>query len=74
MPVGLAALGLDRLSVAEKLELIETLWDSLPEQLEPKELPDWHLAVLAQRRAEMNSTPGVGKPWREALDQLEAKS
>ena len=73
MPVQLAALGLDRLSVAEKLDLIETLWDSLPEQLETTEVSDWHLAVLAQRRAEMNANPGVGRPWREVIDQLEAK-
>ena len=33
MPTDLAALGLDKLSVTERLDLIETLWDSLPEQV-----------------------------------------
>ena len=31
MPNDLAALGLDKLSVQERLDLIETLWDSLPD-------------------------------------------
>jgi putative addiction module component (TIGR02574 family) len=69
----LTTLGLDKLSVRERLELIETLWDSLPEQVETQEVPDWHLAELAKRRAEATANPGVGKPWREVLGLLEAK-
>jgi putative addiction module component (TIGR02574 family) len=67
MPVLIEALGIDRLSVRERLELIEQIWDSLPEQVNPEEVPEWHLAELARRRAEAAASPGVGKPWREAL-------
>jgi putative addiction module component (TIGR02574 family) len=73
MPADLAALGLDKLSVTERIELIETLWDSLPEQVSAQEIPDWHLVELAKRRAEAHANPGAGKPWREVLDQLESK-
>ena len=31
IPVSIAALGIDRLSVRERLDLIEQIWDSLPE-------------------------------------------
>jgi putative addiction module component (TIGR02574 family) len=72
MATQLEALGLDKLTVQQRLELIETLWDSLPEQLDPNDVPDWHLAELAKRRAATISNPGVGKPWREVLDRLEA--
>jgi putative addiction module component (TIGR02574 family) len=71
MSTDLATLGLDKLSVQERLDLIETLWDSLPDQLDQSMLPDWHLAEIAKRRA--NAGSGDAKPWRGILDALEAK-
>jgi putative addiction module component (TIGR02574 family) len=71
MPVSLESMGIDRLSVRERLDLIEQVWDSLPEQVEFDEVPEWHLAELARRRALADEKPGVGKPWREVLDSLE---
>jgi putative addiction module component (TIGR02574 family) len=71
MSVDVAALGIDRLSVGERLELIELIWDSLPEQVSPVELPVQHLAELEKRRSAAANQPGVGKPWREVLDSLE---
>ncbi len=67
MPVSLEALGIEQLSVRDKLELIEQIWNSLPEHVHPDEVPQWHLAELAKRRAEADAAPGAGKPWREAL-------
>jgi putative addiction module component (TIGR02574 family) len=71
MPVSIETLGIHQLSVGERLELIEQIWNSLPEQVAPQEVPQWHLAELAKRLAEAESQPGVGKPWREVLDSLE---
>ena len=51
MPIQLEALGLDKLSMQERLDLIEVLWDSLPEKLDASMIPDWHVAELAKRRA-----------------------
>ena len=67
MPVSVEDLGIDRLSVKERLELIEQIWDSLPQEVNPDEEPAWHLVELAKRRAEADAAPGAGKPWREAL-------
>ena len=71
MSVSLEALGIDRLSVDERLELIEKIWNSLPEQVAPGEVPEWHLAELARRRALAAAQPGVGKPLREVLAPFE---
>jgi putative addiction module component (TIGR02574 family) len=71
MPLSLESLGIDRLSVRERLELIEQIWDSLPDQVNPDEIPPWHLDELARRRAEADASPQAGKPWREALTRLE---
>jgi putative addiction module component (TIGR02574 family) len=72
MNVSLEALGIERLSVGERLELIEQIWDSLPEQVSPDEVPPWHLPELARRLAEAKSRPGLGKPWQEVLASLQA--
>jgi putative addiction module component (TIGR02574 family) len=74
MGLTLQQFGLDRLTPAELLELIEKIWDSLPEQVAPGEVPEWHRAELAKRRAQAEAQPGVGKPWREVLDALQGKS
>jgi len=70
MSVSIEALGIDRLSVGERLELSELIWDSLPEQINPGEIPPWHLVELAKRRAEIDTTPNAGRPWREALSRF----
>jgi putative addiction module component (TIGR02574 family) len=73
MAVSIKDLGIDRLSVREKLDLIEQIWDSLPAELQPDEVPDWHKEVLAKRLAEAEANPGVGVPWREALDAIRSR-
>ena len=74
MTVNIKELGIDQLSVREKLDLIEQIWDSLPAEVQPDEVPDWHLAILARRRAEAEASPGVGKPWRETLARFGGES
>ena len=64
------AFGIDRLSIGERLELIEFIWNSLPENVDPANVPDWHLAELVKRRGEAETDPAAGRPWREVLDQL----
>ena len=56
------------LSVDDRLELIDQIWDSLPEQVAPNEIPAWHLPILEQRLAEAEANPSGGTPYREAID------
>ncbi len=74
MAIRIDSLGIDRLSVRDRLDLIEQIWDSLPEQVELRDIPDWHVAELAARRGSAAEAPGVGKPWREVLERLEGDS
>ena len=67
MAVSIEAFGIDRLSVREKLDLIGQIWDSLPESVEPGEVPEWHLEEIARRRADGDARPSQGRPWREVL-------
>ncbi len=74
MSVSIESLGIDQLSVRERLDLIEQIWDTLPEEVHPDEIPPWHLVELARRRAEAEATPRDGKPWREALAKFGTES
>jgi putative addiction module component (TIGR02574 family) len=56
------------LSPAERIELAEQLWDSLPEaELQPSPA---QLAELQRRRAELAADGDPGQPWREVLDEI----
>ena len=66
----LEELGIDRMTAAERLQLIDRIWDSLPDSVEPSDVPEWHLIELQRRRAAAQTTPGVGRPWREVLTEL----
>jgi putative addiction module component (TIGR02574 family) len=74
MSIRIDSLGIDRLSVRDRLDLINQIWDSLPEQVETQDVPEWHLVELADRRARAAAEPGVGKPWRAALERIEGSS
>lgn len=55
MAITIEELGIDRLSVQERLDLIEQIWDSLPAQVQLSAVPDWHRAELAKRRAAIDA-------------------
>ncbi|MBU2531843.1 MAG: addiction module protein [Alphaproteobacteria bacterium] len=50
------------LSVEERLQLIEELWDSLADA-EALPVPDWHRQVISERLAAYERDPG--RPWDE---------
>lgn len=57
-----------QLSVPERLQLIETLWDSLSPSELP--LPDAHKAALDHSLAEYERDPEGGRSWNEVRDDL----
>ncbi len=64
-------MGIDKLSVTERLELIEQIWDSLPESVEAHDMPAWHLQEVAKRYEHAKAHLGEGKPWIEVMKELE---
>jgi putative addiction module component (TIGR02574 family) len=57
------------LSPAERIELAEQLWDSLPVQaIQPT---DAQLAEIRRRRAEMDTDGDPGEPWEKVLDEIQ---
>jgi putative addiction module component (TIGR02574 family) len=69
MSVNISTLGIEQLSVADRLDLIEQIWNSLPATIEPASLPDWHREELGKRLENAKANPDAGKPWREVLGE-----
>jgi putative addiction module component (TIGR02574 family) len=59
-----------KLSAAERLELIEELWDSLDEQDEALALTDAQREDLERRLAEADADPTGGSPWEEVRERI----
>ena len=58
------------LSVAERLQLVEDLWDSIAAQPEALELTEAQKEELDRRLAEHRADPGSAIPWDEFQTQL----
>jgi putative addiction module component (TIGR02574 family) len=66
----LQQLGIDRLSVGDRLELIGQIWDSIAEAQVDFVPPDWHLRELERRRASAEADPEAGIPWEVVKARL----
>lgn len=64
---------IQQLSVAERLELIGALWDSIPDSLEELPIPEWHREELERRLAAADAEPGGAIPWEEVRQRLRKK-
>jgi putative addiction module component (TIGR02574 family) len=62
MNASLKALGIEKLSVEERIALVEDLWDSIAEATPPT---DAQRAELDRRLAEHNRDPGDVLPWED---------
>ena len=54
---------IQRLSPAEKLLLVEELWDAIAKDSNAAEPPAWHDQVLAEDAAEYSADPSRGDSW-----------
>jgi putative addiction module component (TIGR02574 family) len=72
MTLTLEQFGIDRLTPEERLELIDLIWDSLPDDV-PFTPPDWHLRELERRVAAADANPGAAEPWEAVLARLSRK-
>lgn len=59
-----------QLSTAEKIELVEELWDSIPEEDEAFTLTAEQREDLDRRLAEADADPDGGVPWEEARERI----
>lgn len=65
--------GIDRLTVAERLELIGQIWDSIDEA-DDAPIPVWHVELLERRLAAAEADPSAGVPFEAAMARLKERS
>ena len=70
----LKSLGLDQMSIPDRLHLLEELWDSIAETPEAVPLTDAHRIELARRLAARAANPGAGSSWEEVKARLKNRS
>ena len=61
------------LSPAEKLQLVEDLWDDLAASPTAVPIHDWQKEELARRRANLMSNPASGLSWDEVKRRVRAR-
>lgn len=58
------------LSVVEKLQLVEDLWDDLSSRPEEVPVHPWQLAEIERRRAHLASRPDAALSWDQMTLRL----
>lgn len=58
------------LGPAEKLRLVEQIWDDLAAEDAPIPLPDWAVTEAARRRDEMLADPNLGSTHDQVWERI----
>lgn len=60
---------ISKMSIAERLQTMEALWDSLTHEKAELDSPDWHFDILNERKKKIES----GNAEFISLDDLKSK-
>ncbi len=64
------SLGIDRLSVAQRILLVEEIWDSIAAEPEAMPLTDAQKQDLQRRLTAYEANPKAGSTWEEVKNRL----
>lgn len=70
MQVTVKSLGLDRLSLAERILLVEEIWDSIAAEVDALDIPASHKAELDFRLDSRQGNTRTGSGWEEVKARL----
>ena len=66
-------LPISRLSLAQKLDLMETLWADLTRDETKLESPAWHKTILEDREKSLRAGKVTVSDWEQAKKRIEKK-
>ena len=72
--VSLRDLGIDRLSIEERLQVADAIWDSVMHEVETSPLPEWQRAELERRLADSVVNPDAVRPWSDVETEALARA
>ncbi len=61
------------LSAAEKLQLVEDLWDDLAATPENVPIHDWQVQELERRKANLSNNSASGLSWEEVKRRIRSR-
>ena len=61
---------LEKLPLAERMQLVEDLWDSIARSREELPIPQWQKDALDARRRAFQERPNAGQSWDEAKEDI----
>lgn len=70
MSATLKALGIDQLSTAERILLVEEIWDSIAAEADQLPLTEAQKQDLERRLADYQANPAAGSSWEEVKERL----
>jgi putative addiction module component (TIGR02574 family) len=73
MAPSLTSLGIDQLSVDDRLTLVHAIWDSIASDSAVIPLSDAQLAEIRRRAAKHDAGQGTAIPWEEVEAEALAK-
>jgi Putative addiction module component len=68
-----AEIRLDEMSRADKLLVMEAIWDDLCRQAEGVVSPGWHEEVLAERAARYDDGKETAEDWADAKARIKSR-
>lgn len=60
----------DQMTVAQKVQLLEAVWDNLCRQTGDVRSPEWHRAVLEERTRGLETGQATVSSWADAKARL----
>jgi putative addiction module component (TIGR02574 family) len=72
-PVPLPPPGFDDLSVNEKIDYLQSLWDRIAATPESIPVPEWHREILDERLKDLEADPNAGDSWDVVQERLRGK-
>ena len=68
MPIELS---LNAMTIGEKVQLLEQVWDNLCQQSGDVRSPEWHSAILQERQRQIENGTMAVSSWSEAKERLQ---
>jgi putative addiction module component (TIGR02574 family) len=69
-PVPLPPPGFDALSVDEKIDYLQSLWDRIAAAPEAIPVPDWQREIIDERLKDLEADPDAGDSWEAVQERL----
>jgi putative addiction module component (TIGR02574 family) len=65
--------GFDDLSVDEKIDYLQSLWDRITAGPDTMAVPDWHRNILDERLRDDQNAPDAGDTWDVVQKRLRSR-